>query len=193
MSATGKKQIWFSNSVIEKLKENHFRLCDELVAVYITNPELFDINTMINNVIIRYNQDYSEGSIRKALGDMIKGTYVYERNIVFNRFPDNREMFDYDVREILDSAITRYGYEEWKANVMTDEFHGHLGVFSIVGAKMGIRAREYFGVGTDMLKVISYAGSIPPYSCLNDGIQVSTGATLGMGTIQLAKDSICKP
>jgi pyrimidine-specific ribonucleoside hydrolase len=179
--------------VLEKLKENHFRLCDELVSLYITNPELFDINTMMTKVNIRYNQDYNAVSIREAITDMIKGTYIAERNVVFNRFPDSREMFDYDVREIMDSAIARYGYEEWKANVMTDEFHGHLGVFSIVGAKMGIRAREYFDAGPDMLKVVSFAGSEPPYSCLNDGIQVSTGATLGMGTIRLAPDSIYRP
>jgi pyrimidine-specific ribonucleoside hydrolase len=90
------------------------------------------------------------------------------------------------------SALARYGNDEWKANVMTDEFHGHLGVFSIVGAKMGIKAREIFEVGSDMLIVSSYAGSKPPYSCMNDGIQVSTGATLGMGTIQLM-DSIVAP
>jgi pyrimidine-specific ribonucleoside hydrolase len=76
---------------------------------------------------------------------------------------------------------------------MTDEFHGHLGVFSIVGAKMGIKARELFGVGADMLDVTTYAGSRPPYSCLNDGIQVSTGATLGMGTIHLSSDSTFRP
>ncbi len=44
-----------------------------------------------------------------------------------------------------------------------------------------------------MLEVVTFAGSKPPYSCLNDGLQVSTGATLGMGTIHLAADSIAKP
>jgi len=180
-------------AVIEKLNQNHFRLCDELVALYLTNPELFDINTMINIVNIRYNQDYNVGGVKEAIVDMIMGTYVSEHNVVFNRFPDQRNMFNYDVRPIMDSAIARYGYEEWKANVMTDEFHGHLGVFSIVGAKMGIKARDFFGVGPDLIEVISYAGSKPPYSCLNDGIQVSTGATLGMGTIHLASDSIIRP
>jgi pyrimidine-specific ribonucleoside hydrolase len=102
-------------------------------------------------------------------------------------------MFNYDVRTIIDSAIARYGADEWKANVMTDEFHGHLGVFSIVGAKMGIRAREIFGAGPDLLVVTTYAGSKPPFSCLTDGIQVSTGATLGMGTIHLAADTIASP
>jgi pyrimidine-specific ribonucleoside hydrolase len=163
------------------------------VAIFITNPELFDINTMIYKVNVRYNQDYNLEGVKEAIGDMIKGTYFSEQNVVFNRFPDQREMFDYDVRPIMDSAIARYGYDEWKASVMTDEFHGHLGVFSIVGAKMGIKARELFGVGPDMLEVMTYAGTKPPYSCLNDGIQVSTGATLGMGTIHLAADTITRP
>jgi pyrimidine-specific ribonucleoside hydrolase len=179
--------------VFEKFKQNHFRLCDDLAAVYITNPELFDINTMMNNVSNRYNHDYSVQGVREAICDMINGAYVSGRNVVFNRFPDQREMFNYDVRPILDSAIALYGIDEWKATVMTDEFHGHLGVFSIVGAKMGIKARELFNVGPDMLKVVTYAGTKPPYSCLNDGIQVSTGATLGMGTIQLDMDSIAQP
>ena len=179
--------------VFEKLKQNHFRLCDDLAALCLTNPELFDINTMMDNVKVRYNQDYNVHGVKEALYDMINDTYVSERNVVFNRFPDQREMFNYDVRPIMDSAIARYGYDEWKANVMTDEFHGHLGVFSIVGAKMGIKAREFFGVGPDMLEVITYAGTEPPYSCLNDGIQVSTGATLGIGKIHLVNDSITRP
>ncbi len=185
--------VYGQSAVIERLNQNHFRLCDDLVALYLTNPELFDINTMPQKVKVRYNRDFNVQGVREAISDMMSGSYVSEHNVVFNRFPDQREMFNYDVRPIVDSAIARYGYDEWKANVMTDEFHGHLGVFSIVGAKMGIKARELFGVGPDELKVVTSAGSRPPYSCMNDGIQVSTGATLGMGTIRLASDSIARP
>ncbi len=176
--------------VMEKLKQGHFQLADELVSIYLLNPELFDINVVSGNVHLRYNTDYYAGAVQEALGDMIGGDYSRSRNVVFVKFPDDRRSFQYDVRQIMDSAISRYGYDEWKANIMTDEFHGHLGVFSIVGAKMGIKAREIFGVGPDQLRVTSYAGLKPPYSCLNDGIQVSTGATLGMGTIQVANDSL---
>jgi pyrimidine-specific ribonucleoside hydrolase len=180
-------------AVYERLNQNHFWLWDDLVVLYLTNPELFDINTIINKTNVRYNQDYEVAGVREAISDMIKGTYFAGHNVVFNRFPDQREWFNYDIRPIIDSAISRYGYDEWKAIVMTDEFHGHLGIFSIVGAKMGIKAREIFGIGPDELVVTSYAGIQPPYSCLNDGIQVSTGATLGMGTIHLASDSITRP
>lgn len=179
--------------VYERLQQQHFRLCDDLVPLYITNPELFDMNTLKDNIKVRYNQDYSVESVKEAMADMIKGTYVASNSIVFNEFPRKRELFAYDVRLIMDSAIARHGLDEWKANVITDEFHGHLGVFSIVGAKMGIRAREIFDAHPDELKVVSFAGSKPPYSCLNDGIQVSTGATLGMGTITIAADPVLKP
>ena len=185
--------VFSQQPVVEKLKRNHFRLCDDLVALYLTNPELFDINTDMDKLNVRYDRDYDLQGIKAALRDMIHGTYVSDQSIVFNRFPFQHEMFNYDIRPIIDSVIRRYGYEEWKANVMTDEFHGHLGVFSIVGAKMGIKARELFNVGPDMIEVTSFAGSKPPYSCLNDGIQVSTGATVGMGTIHLAGNKKSMP
>ena len=187
--ATVLRNVFSQPLVIEKLQQNHFRLCDDLVALYITNPELFDINIITEKLNVRYDKDYNVPGVREAITDMINGTYFSERNIVFSRFPIQHEMFNYDIRPIIDTVIARYGYDEWKANVMTDEFHRHLGVFSIVGAKMGIKARELFGVGADMLEVTTYAGTKPPYSCLNDGIQVSTGATLGMGTIHLATRS----
>ena len=74
--------------------------------------------------------------------------------------------------------------------VSSNEFHEHLGVYSILGAKMGLRAREYFHVGIDELEILSFAGSSPPVSCLNDGLQASTGATLGHGTISLNEGEV---
>ena len=79
----------------------------------------------------------------------------------------------------------RYGSEEWKAMVLTNEFHRHLGAYSIIGAKMGIRAREILEAPFDTLRVVSHAGDAPPLSCLNDGLQMATGASLGRGSIQV--------
>ena len=47
---------------------------------------------------------------------------------------------------------------------MTNEIHGHTGIYSIIGAKMGIRAMEYFNVGVNNLMITSFAGSEPPLS-----------------------------
>ena len=185
--------VHLQKPVHERLNENHFRLCDELAAIYLTNAELFDVNPIKQNPLLRQDVSFNETAVKEVMMDMIHGTYTPSENIVFNGFPVQRELFAYDVRQIMDSAILKYGPDEWKANVMTDEFHGHLGVYSIVGAKMGIRAREWFDVGTDQLEVVSYAGIRPPYSCLNDGIQASTGATLGMGTITVNMEEKTKP
>ena len=72
---------------------------------------------------------------------------------------------------------------------MTNEIHGHTGIYSIIGAKMGIRAIEYFNVGVNNLNVITFAGNTPPLSCFNDGLQISSGATIGQGLITVS-DSI---
>ena len=54
---------------------------------------------------------------------------------------------------------------------------------------MGLRAREFYNIGIDDIKIITWAGRKPPLSCMNDGLQVSTGGTLGHGLIFLADDS----
>jgi pyrimidine-specific ribonucleoside hydrolase len=58
---------------------------------------------------------------------------------------------------------------------------------------MGLRAREFFNIGIDDIRIVTYAGRKPPLSCMNDGLQVSTGGTLGHGLIFLADDSRTMP
>jgi pyrimidine-specific ribonucleoside hydrolase len=105
------------------------------------------------------------------------------------KFPYSEEWYTEDVAPIMEEAIRRHGKEEWRACVLTNEMHGHLGIYSIIGVKMGMLALELLDTERDTLKVISYTGSTPPFSCLNDGIQVSTGATTGHGTIKVINDT----
>lgn len=84
----------------------------------------------------------------------------------------------------------RYGFREWRLVVLTYRIHGHLGIYSTLGAKMGLFAREWFekeGIAGH-ISLVSYAGSVPPVSCLNDGLQMSTGATVGHGLISISDD-----
>lgn len=98
-------------------------------------------------------------------------------------------MFKEDVAPHVADIIAAHGYEEWKACLLTNELHRHLGIYSLVGAKMGIYARELLEAPFDALEVVSYAGSKPPLSCVNDGLQVSTGASLGRGAIRVEEDA----
>ena len=81
------------------------------------------------------------------------------------------------------AALLRFGNEEWNCVRLTHKIHGHLGIYSTLGAKMGIYARERLG---SPLSVVSFAGKTPPVSCLNDGLQMGARATLGHGNIEVA-------
>ena len=89
--------------------------------------------------------------------------------------------------------LVKYGIDEWTSGVLANELHRHLGTYAIIGVKMGIRAREYFNTGVDEFKAVSFAGSTPPLSCMNDGIQVSTGATPGHGLLTVRNDTVLRP
>lgn len=96
-----------------------------------------------------------------------------------------------DVRSIYGPTVKRFGLREWKMAVLTGEIHGHLGIYSTLGVKMGLRAREWFEAQgcKGEIALLSFAGSTPPVSCLNDGLQVSTGATVGHGLIRISDDA----
>ena len=105
--------------------------------------------------------------------------------ICLKEFPTDPALFSSDMKPYVSKIIARHGLEEWKAVVLTNELHHHMGLWSIIGAKMGVRARELLSAPFDEVDVSSSAGIKPPYSCLNDGLQVATGASLGRGTIKV--------
>jgi len=75
-----------------------------------------------------------------------------------------------------------------EAIVSLQQFHGHLGPYVAIGYRMGALAREKLGQGK--MKAIVFTGLKPPISCAVDGIQVSTGSTLGKGLIRVENEGI---
>ncbi len=61
------------------------------------------------------------------------------------------------------------------------DFHGHLGPFLVIGVRMGlIGLRELkLKKGTEKLHVAASLKYSVPFSCVLDGIQVTTGCTFG--------------
>ncbi len=115
--------------------------------------------------------------------DFSAGKFFNTEQNTFHEFPSGPEWYAYDIRSMVSRTIEKYGPEEWRSVVLTNEIHGHLGIYSIIGVKMGIRALEYLQAPRNMVKIKSYAGYETPFSCMNDGLQVSTGSTLGQGLI----------
>ncbi|MHA1266678.1 MAG: FmdE family protein [Candidatus Helarchaeota archaeon] len=71
------------------------------------------------------------------------------------------------------------------------EFHGHLGPYLIIGKKMGELSNKILGMesgagkGHFHKKAIIKTGTTPPISCIIDGIQYTSGCTLGKGNIEV--------
>jgi pyrimidine-specific ribonucleoside hydrolase len=104
-----------------------------------------------------------------------------KQRVVFvgGTLPDN--IFQQDVRERKAHIIANNGQTEWFAQLLLNELHQHLGAYSIVGVKMGLRAAELLNAPQHAMMVVSHVPPCPPTSCLNDGIIVSTGCTPGRG------------
>lgn len=63
------------------------------------------------------------------------------------------------------------------------DFHGHLGPYAVIGYRMGLAANREFGDGAFKKTARVFSGTITPMSCMIDGIQLSSGCTLGKGNI----------
>ena len=72
------------------------------------------------------------------------------------------------------------------------EFHGHLGPYAVIGYRMGKIANNELGNNPFSKKATVYTGTTPPLSCIIDGIQLSSGCTLGNGGIHVENKNQAK-
>ena len=179
--------IHASERMKKKVDAGHFRCWDEAVVLDLLFPELFAERSEFGEAGLTFNFDLKMG--RQQYLDLLAGDlsmkHGHRQSITLRAFPTELEQLRADVAGIARGTLSRHGSEEWNTVLLTNELHRHLGIYSILGAKMGIRARELLDAGLDELRVVSYAGTEPPLSCLTDGLQVATGATLGRGTISV--------
>jgi inosine-uridine nucleoside N-ribohydrolase/formylmethanofuran dehydrogenase subunit E len=181
----------FSNSF--KATNQHMnRWFDEMVAVYLHYPNIFKADTIERVTYYSLNGISSPSALSKMYNKILS-TETVNSNQVIEYFPMDTAVYFNDIQPLMLKTVAQYGKAEWISGVIANELHRHLGVFAIIGVKMGARAIDYFSAGIDELKVVSYAGLIPPFSCMNDGLQVSTGATLGHGLISVSPDTLKLP
>jgi pyrimidine-specific ribonucleoside hydrolase len=188
-SPYAKKISAYQNSPEAKGHQFSSYLNDELVPLYLHFPDAF------KQVASGTSSDCSPDNwivVKNGFLKILKGETVM-KNQVIKELPSDPSFYFPDVEPYVKDIINKYGESEWAAGVLANELHRHLGVFAIIGVKMGIRAREYFDTGVDEFRAFSWAGSEPPLSCMNDGLQVSTGATPGHGLLTVVNDTITSP
>lgn len=67
------------------------------------------------------------------------------------------------------------------------EFHGHLGPFLVLGVKAGLLANSILGKDCFKTTATVMTDPSPPSSCFVDGVQFTTGCTMGKRNIRLKK------
>ncbi|KYK25862.1 hypothetical protein AYK20_04210 [Thermoplasmatales archaeon SG8-52-1] len=73
-----------------------------------------------------------------------------------------------------------------------EKFHGHIGPYAVIGYRMGLVANKKLGSDPFLKKAVVFTGTIPPLSCIVDGIQISSGCTFGKGNIKVENKGIAK-
>jgi pyrimidine-specific ribonucleoside hydrolase len=179
----------FLGSETARAHDYSYTLNDDAVPVFMHYPELFSHDTTRKAI---ETSPGDIGPVREKIAQILKGETV-ERNQVIKKFPVTPDFYFTDIEAAVTEIIIKYGMDEWTSGVIANELHRHLGVYAIIGVKMGIRAREYFNTGVDEFRVTSSAGSTPPLSCMNDGLQVSTGATPGHGLLTVINETPLSP
>lgn len=169
---------------------SHLQCWDELCAAYVANPKIFTFKEIIEHPNIQEIYNYEVEFVKNTLINILKGICKPEFGVVFAQFPTDSTYIQDDVLEIKDQVIQKYGIDEFKAAVLTSEIHNHLGIYSILGAKMGIKAMEILNAPNSSLHIKSFAGNTPPLSCLNDGIMVSTGSTAAYNLLEIDTTSL---
>jgi pyrimidine-specific ribonucleoside hydrolase len=147
---------------------------DELVVLYVADPTLFWDKK--NNHVWAPNS-------RAALGDLFTRLIADGRQgksrviLIPGSLPD--EILQPDLCARKAGILAKNGETEWFAQLLLNELHEHLGAYSIIGVKMGLRAAELLNAPQHGMAITSYAAGQPPFSCMNDGLIVSTGCTPG--------------
>ncbi len=81
---------------------------------------------------------------------------------------------------------------DWSDDILDRcvEFHGHGGPFMVVGLRMGLVALERLDAhGWFDLKCVVRLRWAPPDSCVIDGIQTSSGCTMGKHNITVEEQN----
>ena len=174
----------------EGQKFSSVRFCDDLLPFYILYPELFEESAGGQDFsVLRPKQE----AYFDVIATRILNAVETEKGVIITEMPRSSSMLSADVAPLSEQILSKYGYTEYKLVLLTSEMHSHLGIYSIIGAKMGLRILEYLHVGLDEVNIVSNAGSEPPISCLNDGLQIGAGTTLGYGAIAISNAGDVSP
>jgi pyrimidine-specific ribonucleoside hydrolase len=182
-------QTHTSDSILDKINKKHFKIWDDLTALFYFYPELFETSKAHADTMGNILQLKKNNKIHDKILNMLEKYYENSRTTL-KEVPTDTSHYQKDLAPHVKEIINRHGIKEWEAAILAHEMHHHLGLYSTIGVKMGIRALDYFRAHPGDLEIISHCGTKPPTSCMNDGLQVATGSTVGNGSFHLGEPEL---
>ena len=102
-----------------------------MVPLYLTVPIIFDSETKENIRYVALNKSIPEEYIYETITRLLESASV-TNNRVFHSYPVDTSLYKAAYQQIINKTIERFGLIEWKAISMTNEIHGHTGIYSIM-------------------------------------------------------------
>ena len=155
-------------------------LTDELAWLYLMEPSIFR-RQVVQGGPTAVVRPRSWQAILARMLRLLRDGRQDRLPVVLSERPLPAANLRKDVWNRRAQIVARHGPVEWRAQVQMNELHRHLGAYSIIGVKMGLRAAELLNALPSNMQVVSYTPTHPPVSCLNDGVIVATGSTPGRG------------
>lgn len=143
---------------------------------------MFDLKQQPNKPNIYFVSEYNIESVKHAFLNILKEKY---EAVIFSNFPLDSEYYHNDINEIKQQLIENYGLQEFVLTILASEIHHHLGIYTILGVKMGLYAKELLNAPLNQIQITSFTGKKTPLSCLNDGIMIATGSTPAFNQINI--------
>lgn len=167
------------------IDEEIYKYYSDIIPLYMDNPSVGKFGEEAENFfqITKWDKTISSSRYYLRMKEKFAKNLKPKGNISFREFPVDVETYDFDIARHIDFLIQTYGTEEFKSIVIANEFHSSINSYVIIGAKMGIRARELLSGEFDNIEAkVSVPDNIPE-SLVIDGIQIATGASPGNGKL----------
>jgi len=92
--------------------------------------------------LLSYDAKGAHNTYLKLLGFAADSHILSRHLVLLKEIPSDPILFREDIEPFVKKIIEKHGLEEWKAALLTNEFHRHLGIYSIIGAKMGGKGKR---------------------------------------------------
>lgn len=169
----------------DEVREHYFnrlsRHQDELAFLFLCKPAMFAKGEK-NEVL-----PTDSAAAAEALAKILSQGRQQRPRVAFANKPLQKSTLQSDVASRMDSIIALNGQDEWFSQLIMNELHEHLGAYSVIGVKMGLRAAELLNAPQHEMMVITHIKPGPPASCLNDGVIVGAGCTPGRNLFRQGK------